>query len=79
MTVIAKSAENREFFYNAESAHKVGKKNAKSICEELNKIRWDLKAGQVWHIHEVDQYDTAYYYAEFQKFYIRNGYLREAH
>lgn len=68
MKVIAKSAKGQEFLYSARSAHKVPTKRADEICEALNKVQYQLKDDEVWYIHEIDQYDTAYDYAEYQSF-----------
>lgn len=78
MLVLAKSIKDQEFFYNARSAHKVSKAKAEFIKNELNRLEWKLSEGEVWYIHEVDQYDTAYDYASYQKFFIRNGCLKES-
>ena len=73
MTVIAKSMKGREFLYKADTARKVSKRSAETILKVLNEMRWRLNDDEVWHIHEVDEYDKAYYYAERQAFTIRNG------
>ena len=76
MFILAKSEKGKEFFYNAKSARKVSKASAKTICDALNKIGWNLKENEVWHIHEVDKYDIAYEYGMFQSFTIRNGVIK---
>lgn len=73
MKVIAKSRKGAEFFYKAETARKVSERSAEKILKVLNEMRWRLEDGEVWHIHEVDSYDNAYYYAQNQAFTIRNG------
>ena len=73
MLVIAKSVKGKEFLYNAESARKVSKRSASAILSVLNEMKWRLSDNEVWHIHEVDEYDNAYYYAQRQAFTIRNG------
>lgn len=73
MLVIAKSIAGREFIYNAASARKVSKSSAETILKVLNDMRWRLKDGEIWHIHEVDEYDNAFYYAQRQAFTIRKG------
>ena len=72
MFVVAKSLKGKEFFYVASSAHAVPKTSAKKICDDLNSVNYDLNEKYVWHVHEVDQYDNAFYYAEHQKFAYRN-------
>lgn len=73
MLVIAKSKEGHEFLYNAASARKVSARSAETILKVLNDMRWRLKDGEIWHIHEVDEYDNAFYYAQRQAFTIRKG------
>lgn len=73
MLVIAKSVKGKEYLYNAASARKVSKRSSEAILTVLNQMRWRLEDGQVWHIHEVDEYSNAYYYAQKQAFTIRNG------
>ena len=73
MKVIAKAIKGQEFFYNARSARKVSERSAKVILDIVNEYRFQLKENEVWHIYDVDQYDAAYDYAQFQSFTIRNG------
>jgi len=73
MKIVARSVKGQEFLYNAKSAHKVSDRSAKTICDILNKSTYMLMGGEVWHIHEVDSYDNAYYYAQEQSFTIRRG------
>lgn len=64
MLVLAKSAAGHEFLYVGESAHKVTKKDADKIAAILNDLHYDLKDGQVWYPHTIDEYDsTAWIYA----------------
>jgi len=73
MLVLAKSIEGREFLYNAYTARRVPRASAEKIRDALNRARWALKPGEVWYIHEVDQYDKAYIYASDQYFRIYRG------
>ena len=73
MLVIAKSVKGKEFLYKAETARKVSARSANTILSVLNEMRWRLKDNEVWHIHEVDEYDNAYWYAQRQAFTIRKG------
>lgn len=73
MLVIAKSLEGREYLYNPRSARAVSARSAKKILEVVNRYRYQLKDGETWYIHDVDQYDAAYDYAQYQAFRIRNG------
>lgn len=79
MIIIAKSVKNAEYLYSARSAHKVAQnaKTANTICELLNKIRWQLADDQVWYAHEVDRYDTAFEYAQYQRFSYGKSGLKE--
>lgn len=77
MYILALSVKDQEFFYKARTAHYVSKSQADVICKELNRLEYKLEPGMVWHIHQVDEYDSAYDFANCQKFYIRNGYLKE--
>lgn len=77
MLVVAKSLKGQEFLYNARSAHAVPKTSAKKICQALNDIKYQLKESEVWYLHEVDQYDIAYIFADGQKFCYRNKNLVE--
>ena len=77
MIVLAKSCAGQEYLYSAKSAHAVPKSSARKIMDALNKARFDLAEGQVWHIHETGYYDDATFYAEHQKFNIRCGKIYE--
>ena len=76
MLVVAKSVKGQEYLYGARTAHRVPKASARKICDALNNEGWKLNGGEVWWIHEIDQYDSAYEYSEWQKFSIRNGSIR---
>ena len=75
--VVAKSRKGAEYMYSVMSAHKVSARSGQRICDQLNSMKYDLKGDQVWSVHEVDKYDSAYDMAQEQKFYIAKGYLRE--
>lgn len=80
ITALVKCTKGQEFFYSASSAHYVStKKAADIIAKELNKIAYTLKASEVWRPIELDKYDTAYIYAESQKFTlnVNTGAIRE--
>ena len=76
MKVVAKSVKGNEFLYSAKSAHKVAKASAEAICKALNDSNYDLKNGETWFVHDVDKYDNAFQYAEWQSFTRRNGTIR---
>lgn len=77
MKVLAIAAEGKEFLYQSSTAHKVPNASAEKIRDALNKIRYKLKDGQIWHIYEVSAWENAGIYAEGQKFTIRKGTLKE--
>lgn len=77
MLVCAISVEGKEYLYKSSTAHKVAKSSAARICAALNQVRYKLKEGEVWYIHEVYGYDNASIYAENQSFKIYKGGLRE--
>ena len=77
MLIIAKTVKGKEYYYGVKTAHKVSMAGSEKILEVLNRVRYQLGDGQTWHIYEIDRYDTAYDYAEFQKFTIRKGIVKE--
>lgn len=76
MYCIAKSVKGAEYMYNASSAHKVSKASAQKIADALNNAKWNIKDNEVWHVHEIDRYDRAYDYAEWQEFRVYKGSIR---
>ena len=78
MLVLAMSKKDSEYLYIARTACKVSKASAKTICDILNKCQfaYSKHPGSVWYIHEVDKYDTAFDYAQYQKFTIRKGIVK---
>ena len=69
MTVVAKSLLGHEFIYSAPSAHAVAAEKAQAVCDELNKLRFMLNGeNETWFVHDVDQYDRAFAYAQDQRF-----------
>lgn len=75
MKIIAKTIEGKEFFYNAKSARKVSERSANKICNIVNQYKFllDTSKNEKWHIYDIDKYDIAFEYAQFQSFTIRNG------
>ena len=73
MMILAISVQGKEFLYNPKTAHAV----SKTIKIILNKMSWRLKENETWFIHDIDEYSTAYDYAETQKFTIRKGLVTE--
>lgn len=77
MLVIAKSQKGAEFMYNPSTAHKVSKRSCEQIKKVLNECNYQLKDGETWFIHECDRYDTAYDFAQFQRFSIYKGVVKD--
>lgn len=79
MLVIAKGIKGAEFMYNPKTAHKASKASAKKIIDVLNRARYQLKDGEIWHIYNVGDpcYDNGAAYATEQKFTIYKGVVRE--
>ena len=75
MLVLALSKVGAEYSYLPKTARQVSKASAQKICDVANeyKFLFNCYAGYHWHIHEVDRYDIAYDYAQYQKFTIRKG------
>jgi len=76
MLIAAKAAAGAEFMYSTKSAHKVSKASGQRIVDALNRIGFDLKPGEVWHLYNVSEYDNAYYIAESQQFKVYKGSIR---
>lgn len=77
MLILAKSAKGQEFFYNPTTAHQVSKASAKRIRDALNKTNYNLKAGEVWELHDVAEWDDAGIYAQNQAFELYKGAILE--
>ena len=77
MLVIAKSVAGREYLYNPATAHKVPRGKSELVKHILNTCRFQLNDGEEWYLHEVGEYDSAYDYAQFQKFCFRKNQLIE--
>ena len=73
MKILAISVKDHEYLYKAETAHKVSERSAAKIADTLNERRHHLKENEVWHIHDVAEWENAGIYAEDQRFTIRNG------
>lgn len=75
MKILAKTHKGAEFMYSARSAHAVSERSAAKILEIINahNFRIDPAKNETWHLYDVDQWDDAFYYAQGQKFTIRNG------
>lgn len=79
MLVLAISAKDHEYLYNARTAHAVSKASAEKIRDALNAAGYMLKPGQVWHIHDVAEWEAAGIYAGGQSFKKYRGSIRRYH
>lgn len=66
--VIAKSIKGKEYLYSRKECYSVSAKKAKLICDTLNRLQWQLKDGETWFIHEIDDIEYKYCNAVFQQF-----------
>lgn len=73
--MIAKTIAGKEFVYSRNSAHAVAKSSAQKICDALNRTRYNLKDGEIWHVYDMGQYERDYTAAGYQKFAQRKGRL----
>ena len=71
--MIAKAKAGAEFAYSRESAHAVPASSAQAIADDLNRLKYDLKPGQLWQVYEMDWYKREYTAAGYQRFTRRNG------
>lgn len=78
MKMIAKAVAGQEFIYSRSSAHQVSNASAAVICDALNKIRYKLKDGEIWHIYDCGSYELEYTEAGSQKFGKRKGHIYES-
>lgn len=77
MTIVAQAHKGQEYMYTINTAHKVSAEKANKIAELLNQANYMLPPDKVWFVYEVDRYDTAYDYAQFQRFeYGKRGLIR---
>ena len=74
MVVIAITIKGEEFIYNASTAHRISEKKADIAIKALNEAGYkiDKNAGEIWHKYTIDKYDTAFNYAQFQRFTVGN-------
>ena len=72
MKIVAKALKGQEFFYRASTAHKVSERSANVIAKALNESGYELKDNEVWHVFDIDEYDSAYGVVMFQSFERRN-------
>ena len=75
MKIIAKTITGKEFMYKPSTARKVSARSAETILKVVNEHKFLLGSAEneTWHIYDIDEYDTAYFYASRQAFIIRRG------
>ena len=78
MKILAQAVKEREYLYDPRTAHKVSNASGERIRDALNRSGYGLKSGRVWHMYDVDEYDTAYDFAQDQAFKVYRGSIREA-
>lgn len=71
--IIAKTQEGREFFYSTKDSYTVSKNSYRQICDIMNACKWQLQAGEKWHVYQVDDYEIENMSAFYQKVSIRKG------
>lgn len=76
--MIAKAVKGAEFLYSRDSAHLVSNASANKICDMLNKLRWGLNDGEVWHVYDCGEYEIEYSAAAYRRFSIRKGCLYDS-
>lgn len=75
MKIVAITRPGTEYIYSVFSAHAVPVSSAQRIRSALNASGYRLKAGQTWHLYDVDKYDDAHAIAQQQRFSVRKGRL----
>lgn len=71
--IIAKTIEGKEYVYSRKSSYSVSKAGADAICKAMNENRYQLKAGEKWHVYEVGDWELDYMSAGYQQLTRRKG------
>lgn len=69
---VAITNEGSEYMYRTRSAHNVPIAKARAICDLLNRARYELRPGEVWHVYNDESNDP---FAAQQRFTFRSGRL----
>lgn len=77
MKILAKTITGREWAYNPSTARRVSAASAEKIKEVLNRVKYELKDGEVWFAYDVAEWECAGIYAQDRKFTIRKGLVKE--
>jgi len=70
---IAIAPQGAEFMYKLSSAILVPSKSAEAIRDYLNSIKYQIKAGEVWHIYTNDFYTDSRIEKEIKSFSPKRG------
>lgn len=73
MKLLAIAPKGREFLHSRQKSGYVSDASAQKICDILNKSKFMLQDGKVWHIYYYDFTMSNYV---FQKFTIRKGIVK---
>lgn len=57
--LIAKTIKGKEYIHSRSQAY-FADKDADKICEALNKVKYQLKDDECWHVYDYDCNQTAY-------------------
>ena len=71
--IIAKTIEGKEYAYSPKSSYSVSKAGAAAICKAMNENRYQLKAGEKWHVYDVGDWELDYMSAGYQQLTRRKG------
>ena len=71
--IIAKTIEGKEFMYSRTASYSVSKAGANEICKAMNENRYQLKAGEKWHVYDVGDWELDYMSAGYQQLMRRKG------
>lgn len=72
---VAITTPGTEYLYKGSSAHSVSCASAEKILSVLNRVRYKLKDGEIWHVYiEEGSYSN---HAAYQSFTIRKGIVSE--
>lgn len=78
MLIVAQAVKGKEYLYISETSHKVSKNSSEIILKTLNKNKYKLKPGHIWHLYEIDEYDLKPYTAALHQKFIRyKHYIKE--
>ena len=77
MKIIAKTRTGSEYLYDPRTAHAVSNRSAEFIKSVVNTVEYKLKENEIWHVYDIDKYDAAFDYAQYQRFSVYRGIVKE--